>query len=145
LAHLSAMRLKRFGVQAVGGTALGFLLSRAGLSDWTELNRMLGLEDARLYYVFCSAVALSMVLWWLLGRWGVVLRPRPLHAGSIPGGLIFGVGWAVCGACPAVAILQLGEGKMLAAFTCLGITLGDFLCKIAQEKLLRFEVPSCSE
>jgi uncharacterized membrane protein YedE/YeeE len=40
------------------------------------------------------------------------------------GGVLFGIGWALTGACPAVAFVQLGEGRWPAAFTLLGMLAG---------------------
>lgn len=139
------MAYSRLFTQALGGTALGFLLSRAGLSTWSEVHAMLGLRSPRLYYVFAAAVLASMVFWWSLRRRGVVLRPRPVHAGSVLGAVIFALGWAVSGACPAVAIIQLGEGKALALFTLAGIFLGDSLCKVLQSVWPKFESPGCMD
>jgi uncharacterized protein len=45
----------------------------------------------------------------------------------MPGGLIFGAGWVLVGACPGTAIAQLGEGKLAAVFTVLGVLLGTWL------------------
>lgn len=139
------MVYSRLVTQALGGAALGFLLSRAGLSNWAELHGMLGLQSPRLYYVFGAAVLASMVFWRILRRHGAVLRPRTVHAGSILGAVIFGLGWAVSGACPAVAIIQLGEGKALALFTVAGIFIGDSLCKLAQGAWPKFESPGCMD
>lgn len=139
------MAPSRLAIQLLGGVGLGYFLGRGGLSTWSDVHSMLALASPRLYYVFASAVGCSMVFWALLRRRGMVLRPRPIHAGSIVGAAIFGVGWAITGACPAVAIIQLAEGKALALFTLLGLFLGDSLCKLAQGTLFKFESPSCTD
>jgi uncharacterized protein len=106
---------------------------------------MLGLESGELYVLFATAVLVSIPLWKVLQSRGVRLRPRPIHPGSLVGAVIFGTGWAISGACPAVAFIQLGEGKLLALFTVLGIFFGDALFKMVQTKFLPFEPPSCSD
>jgi uncharacterized membrane protein YedE/YeeE len=53
--------------------------------------------------------------------------PRPILKGTLLGGVLFGVGWALSGACPGVAVMQLGEGKLYALFILGGIVLGNWL------------------
>jgi hypothetical protein len=84
------------------GLGLGFVVSSAGLADWGEVHRMftLGipsggprLADLHLLVAFATAVAVAMAGFHLLARRDEipVKRVRP---GTIPGALLFGVGWA---------------------------------------------------
>jgi hypothetical protein len=43
------------------------------------------------------------------------------------GRLVFGVGWALSGACPGTALAQLGEGKLYALATVARHPLGTWL------------------
>jgi uncharacterized membrane protein YedE/YeeE len=117
------------------GLGLGFVVSSAGLADWGEVHRMftLGipsggprLADLHLLVAFATAVAVAMAGFHLLARRDEipVKRVRP---GTIPGALLFGVGWAIAGACPAAALVQLGEGKVEAVATVGGMLGGAWL------------------
>ncbi len=55
----------------------------------------------------------------------VKLSVKPLIlGGNVLGGLIFGVGWAIVGYCPATAMAALGEGRYDSVFGLAGMILG---------------------
>jgi hypothetical protein len=124
------------------GTALGFALSRVGFSDYGELHRMLTLADLRLLFSFVFAVALLFVGFTLLAR-RQSLAPRALHPGVVPGAALFGVGWAVGGACPTIALVQLGEGQLAAGLTLGGIVLGNWVYGRLHRRFFRWDPGSC--
>ena len=95
-------------VGLAGLLLLGFSLSWMGFADWGELHRMFTFADWRLFLTFMVGVAGSGVGILLLRR-GRLLQPRPIHKGSLIGGLLFGIGWALTGACPGAALVQIGE------------------------------------
>ena len=105
------------------GLALGFTISMSGLSDWSELHRMFTFRDLRLLLGFAGAVALAMGGFFLFARHDQI-PAKHVVAGTVPGALLFGAGWAVAGACPGAALVQLGEGKWAALFTLAGILAG---------------------
>jgi hypothetical protein len=114
--------------------ALGFVLSRLGFTDFGEVHRMftLGLlrggptlADLRLLLAFCGAVALAAAGFLIVARRDGV-PARRVHRGTIAGGLLFGAGWALAGGCPSIAIVQLGEGRALAALTVAGVLAGTW-------------------
>jgi hypothetical protein len=117
------------------GLALGFTISAAGMSDWGEVHRMfsLGLFAAapatgefRLLLAFGGAVLLSVAGFRLLARHDQI-PVKPIRTGTVSGALLFGAGWVITGACPAAALVQLGEGKLAALATLLGIFGGAWL------------------
>ncbi len=108
------------------GLLLGLALSLIGFSDFGEVNRMFTLQDPRLFLVFGGAVVLCGAAYALLGPRGG-FAPNPMHAGIVPGGILFGAGWALTGACPAVAVVQLGEGRLPALLSFGGILAGSWL------------------
>jgi hypothetical protein len=55
------------------------------------------------------------------------LRPKPWSRGLVPGGLLFGAGWALTGACPGTALAQVGEGKLIALVSIIGMLVGTYL------------------
>jgi len=107
----------------IPGLLLGFTVGRLGFADFNELHRMLLFRDRRLLLAFAAAVALSIVLFRLFRGW-LELAPVRLHKGTIPGAALFGVGWAVTGVCPGVALIQIGQGIWVAFVTLAGILAG---------------------
>ena len=120
---------------ALLGVALGVVVSWAGLSDWGEVHRMFSLgvgqggptaEDLRLVLGFGGAVALSM-LGFRAFAGNDEIPAKPIRGGTVPGAILFGAGWALCGTCPAGALTQLGEGKALALVALGGMLAGAWL------------------
>lgn len=111
---------------SVPGLALGFVVARLGFADFDELHRMLVFRDLRLLFAFALAAGLTIGGFAAL-RGRLVLPPVRFHRGTLPGAFLFGLGWAVCGACPGVALIQIGQGKVLAAVTLAGIFAGILL------------------
>lgn len=124
------------------GAAFGFVLSNVGFTSFDELHKMLTLTDLRMFFTFAGAVMISIVGYAALRRVRS-LPARILHRGTVPGGVIFGAGWAIAGACPAVAFIQLGEGRMWAAVTLAGIALGTVGYTAIHRRWLRFDRGTC--
>jgi uncharacterized membrane protein YedE/YeeE len=120
---------------AILGLTLGVVISAAGLSDWGEIHRMFslgigrggpGLDELRLVLAFGGAMILSIVGFRVLARHDE-LPAKPIRAGTVPGAVLFGAGWAIAGACPGAALVQLGEGKLGAALSLAGMLAGAAL------------------
>jgi uncharacterized membrane protein YedE/YeeE len=137
--------VKRYAVQLAFGTAFGYVFSRGGFSDWREVHGMFSLTHYNPMITFATVLAITAPLWFLLKR--RVARPvlRPVHPGSIPGGIVFGVGWVLSGACPALALAQLGEGKGMAIVTLVGIVIGNWGYAALHEHYFRWHSASCAD
>ncbi len=136
--------MKRVAVVFAFGVALGFVLDRLGFADWGEVRRMFTLADLRLLFTFAGAVALTGAALAIAGR-GRILPARPIHRGTIAGALLFGIGWAIAGACPGAAFVQLGEGRLLALVTVGGVLFGTFAYERVHARWLRFERSGCGD
>jgi uncharacterized membrane protein YedE/YeeE len=118
----------------VFGGLFGFILSRSGAADYNYIQRMFLLESFQLYGIIGTAVALTAPLVWLLKRRGrtlsgaaVNVEAKPGHRGNVVGGLLFGVGWSICGMCPGPILVNIGEGKMYAFAAFAGALVGTAL------------------
>ncbi|MDN5859210.1 MAG: YeeE/YedE family protein [Pseudonocardia sp.] len=124
----------------VGGLALGFVVSRIGFGDYGELNRMFTFQDLRMLLAFAGAVAIIVVAFMLLR---VRRNPGRIHAGVVPGAVLFGTGWAISGGCPAIPIVQVGAGYLPALITIAGIAVGVYLCRWVNGRYLSVDRGSC--
>ena len=118
------------------GFVFGVTLSWTGMSSPEVIREALLFQDAYLYLMFASAVLTATVGTRLLRARGVralltgeqiswsVQPPQPRH---IWGSLLFGVGWAISGACPGPIATQLGQGVAWALFTTAGVVVGILL------------------
>jgi hypothetical protein len=116
------------------GTVFGFVLSRSGAADYDYITGMFLLEEFQLYGIMASAVALGVPGLWLLRRHGRTLaggrleiERKPFNRGSVAGGVIFGVGWAITGMCPGPILVNIGEGKVYALAALAGALTGAAL------------------
>ena len=135
------LRGLRFAIPAY---LMGVVLHLTGFTDFAELHAMFSLEDPRLFLTFCIAVGLTS-----LGVHAVRAKDRArlarsaMHPGIIPGAALFGIGWALTGACPGVAFAQLGEGQLMALITIAGIFVGNAIYAVAHRKFFRWDTGSC--
>ena len=107
---------------------------------------MFTFHSLRMFLAFCGGVALLALVWPLLGQLepgAVRMSPRVIHRGSVAGGVAFGVGWALSGACPSIALVQLGEGQLAAGWTLLGMLAGNWLYAALHTRFLRWDTGSC--
>ncbi len=123
--YATHLRLGAFGL------GLGASLSALGFTDWGELHRMFTFRDARLLLAFAIRC-----------RGGKMPR-RAIQRGTIPGALVFGAGWALCGGCPGALLAQLGEGKGCALLTLAGALVGMALGQRLRDRL-RWDSGSCA-
>ena len=126
---------------AVFGLALGFSLSNIGFGDYAELNHMFTFQDTRMFYTFVGAVAIASA------GTAVLLRRRPagmrIHAGVVPGAMLFGIGWAISGGCPGIPIVQVATGYLPAIVTLAGVAAGMRIYRWANGRYLRLDQGSC--
>lgn len=128
----------------VGGTALGFGLSRMGFSDYGELHKMFVAADLRLFLTFLAALTLTAAALRGLARDALGnLPPKPFHPGSVVGGVLFGLGWTLTGACPAVPFVHLGEGRLVALVTVVGALVGTFAYRALHARFFRWDRGAC--
>ncbi len=114
------------------GILFGGLLAGAQLHEYDTIHAMLRLQEADVYFLMASAIAVSAPLLWILERRNhqTPLGGRISLSRSMPqrhhvkGGALFGVGWAIAGTCPAPALVMLSSGAFLGVVAMAGIFLG---------------------
>jgi len=117
-------------VQLGLGTLFGVVLASSGAADFDAMVRMFRFEEGHLFLMaivttLISSVGLLALLRSPLGD-GVRAFSRQLHPGSVPGGVLFGVGWGLSGSCPGTVLVQIGSGHVIAVLTLAGILLGNW-------------------
>jgi uncharacterized membrane protein YedE/YeeE len=118
-------------VCAVFGIAFGSVFAAAGFNQYDTIHQMLLLEDLEPFLVMGSAVATAMSVLWLLERrrWqtplggALELLRWAIERKHLLGGVVFGTGWAITGACPGTAATTLGAGSVMGMVA--GIALRD--------------------
>lgn len=118
-------------VQLGFGGLFGAVLARSGAADFDAMERMFLFEEGHLFALGAATTACAALGLFLLRRtrWasGVRMPARLVQRGSVLGGVIFGLGWALSGTCPGTALVQLGSGQVVALATVIGIVLANWL------------------
>lgn len=128
---------------AAYGLVFGFMLSRMGFSNFEQVHRMFLFEDLRLFLTFCTGVGLSALGFALLSKKSD-FPVRPFHPGTVIGGALFGVGWALTGACPSILLVQIGEGRIAALLTLLGAVAGMLVYPAVHRRFFAWNQGTCN-
>jgi len=102
------------------GTLFGILFTKAEVISWFRIQEMFRFQSFHMYGIIGSAVVVAATSVWLIKRFGVrtisgepiVIPPKVLGRGTRywVGGTIFGLGWALTGACPGPLFALIGAG-----------------------------------
>jgi len=103
---------------AFAGILFGILLVKAEVVSWLRIQEMFRLQSFHMYGVIGSAVVVGIISVWIIKRFHlksidgdiISFSPKNFHKGQIYGGLLFGFGWALTGACPGPLFAQIGAG-----------------------------------
>lgn len=109
------------------GVIFGFLLQKGGVTRYDIIIAQLLLEDFTVIKVMLSAVVVGMLgVYFMKDLRLVSLHTKPGSIGSsIPGGLLFGIGFALLGYCPGTIAGAVGQGSLDALLAGIpGIILG---------------------
>ncbi len=128
---------------AVTGILFGILLVKAEVISWFRIQEMFRLQSFHMYGVIGSAVAVGMLSVWIIKKkkiktiYGEPIEfvTKQLNKGNIIGGLLFGFGWAITGACPGPLFAQIGTGATVTFITLLSAVAGTWVYGYLREKL----------
>lgn len=126
------------------GIVFGIILSKSEVVSWYRIYEMFKFQSFHMYGVIGSAVAIGIVLMQLFKKeivkdfQGNPIQVKPKGKGFIRtfiGGSIFGIGWALAGACPGPIFVLIGFGMSSILVVLLGAVLGAFVYGLLSQKL----------
>jgi uncharacterized membrane protein YedE/YeeE len=126
------------------GVLFGIIMSKAEIISWYRIYEMFRFESFHMYGVIGSAVILGMIAVKLFKNSqaksikGDDITFTPKEKGVkryLIGGIIFGLGWAMVGACPGPMFVLLGKGILSIGVVILGAVFGTFLYGVFKNKL----------
>ena len=127
----------------VVGIFFGIVFVKAEIVSWFRIQEMFRLTSFHMYGVIGTAVvvgALSVFLikvfkWKTIAGEEVVFPEKDFQRGQIYGGLLFGLGWAITGACPGPLFAQIGAGFPAILITLLSAIAGTWVYGYVRSKL----------
>lgn len=125
------------------GITFGYILTKSEVISWFRIQKMFRFEEPYMYLIIGTAVVVGAISIQLLKiinaksltRENLDLSGKVLNKGTIIGGVIFGIGWAITGACPGPIFAQIGSGEYAAVSTFAGALVGAFFYNLIRDKL----------
>ncbi len=127
----------------VVGILFGIVFVKAEIISWFRIQEMFRFQSFHMYGVIGSAVVVGVISVWLIRKFdiktiygeSIQFHPKTFNKGQIYGGLIFGFGWAITGACPGPLFAQIGTGATVILMTLLSAIAGTWFYGFVREKL----------
>ena len=131
-------------VYIILGTFLGIVLYKSEAASWFRIYEMFQFDSFHMYGIIGSALAVGIVLvFWIKKSKvksfsGDIIRipdKKKSFTRYILGGTLFGLGWALAGACPGPIYVLVGAGYWPIAIVLIGAVLGAFVYGMVRGKL----------
>jgi uncharacterized membrane protein YedE/YeeE len=127
----------------LAGTLFGLILTKAEIISWWRIQEMFRLDSFHMYGVIGSAVVVGAISVLILKAMGaktlsgeaMQFGKKEFNLGLIFGGVMFGLGWAITGACPGPLFAQVGYGMTVVLLTILSAIAGTWVYGYLREKL----------
>ena len=125
------------------GVFFGIVFIKGEITSWYRIQEMFRLHSFHMYGVIGTAVVVATISVFLIKRFNiktiqgetVIFKKRPFHWGQIIGGTLFGLGWAITGACPGPLFAQIGSGFLVVTVTLFSAIAGTWFYGLVREKL----------
>jgi hypothetical protein len=125
------------------GIICGIVFVKAEIISWFRIQEMFRLQSFYMYGVIGTAITVGMISVFLIKKLNIktitnkniTLENKTFNKGQIYGGLIFGIGWSITGACPGPLFAQVGSGFLVTIITFLCAVAGTWVYGYFREKL----------
>ncbi len=125
------------------GIIFGLAFVKAEVVSWFRIQEMFRLQSFHMYGVIGTGVVLGALSVWLIKRFkvktihgeAIEFHDKKFNKGQVIGGLIFGFGWAMTGACPGPLFAQIGSGALSVSIVLLSAIAGTWLYGYFRERL----------
>ncbi len=117
------------------GLIFGLALTKGEAMSWYRIQEMFRFESFHMFGIFMTAVPIGALGLFIIRRLKVktidglpiTMPEKKYHHGVIIGGIIFGFGWALTGACPGPLYTQMGAGYSVVLVTLLSAIVGTWM------------------
>ena len=125
------------------GSLFGIILVKSQVISWFRIQEMFRLQAFHMFGVIGSAIMVGLISIALIKQFQlrtinnepIAIPDKSFHRGNVYGGLIFGLGWAITGACPGPLYAQIGSGFLVTLITLLSAVAGTWVYGLLREKL----------
>jgi uncharacterized membrane protein YedE/YeeE len=125
------------------GMYFGIVLTKAEVISWFRIQEMFHFQSIHMYGIIGSAILVGAISILLIKKFNlksfggedIHLMGKDYHKGLLPGGIIFGLGWALTGACPGPMFALVGNGIEVMLVAIISATAGTFVYGLVKDKL----------
>jgi len=125
------------------GIIFGITLFKSEAVSWYRIYEMFLFKSFQMYGIIGSAVAIGVVAVYLIKRSKcksvsgepIEVAPKKLSKGNIIGGVIFGLGWGLVGACPGPIYVLIGAGYSFVIIVFVSALVGTWVYSALRDKL----------
>ncbi len=125
------------------GTVFGIILIKAEVISWFRIQEMFRFQAFHMYGIMGSAIFVGAISLLLIKKFKIKtfsgeeieIAPKEFTKGNIFGGLIFGLGWAMTGACPGPIYALIGSGVTVYIVILLSAVSGTYVYGLLKDKL----------
>lgn len=126
------------------GILFGIIMAKSEAISWYRIQEMFRFQAFHMYGIIGTAVLFGAIGTLLIKKFnlkdtsGQPIKFAPKEMGwkrYLLGGAVFGLGWAMTGACPGPMFVSLGYGYWMFAITIVMATLGTFTYGLVKDKL----------
>ncbi|RLD25146.1 MAG: YeeE/YedE family protein [Bacteroidetes bacterium] len=127
------------------GILFGIILSKGEIISWYRIQEMFRFQSFHMFGVIGSAVVFGILTIQFIkrtklkdynGKQITVSTQDPGYARNLIGGTIFGLGWAITGACPGPLFILIGHQGWVFLLAILGAIAGTFTYGVFEKRLM---------
>lgn len=127
----------------LAGIVFGLALTKGEAISWYRIQEMFHFQSFHMYGIFVTAIPTGAVGLYLIKKLKlktftgepIDMPVKTYHHGVVIGGLIFGFGWALTGACPGPLYAQIGAGYTVTIITFASAVAGTWVYAVLQPNL----------
>ncbi len=125
------------------GLLFGAVFMKAEIISWFRILEMFQFASFHMYGVIGTAVVVGIISVALIKKLqlktldgeNIQIEYKPFTKGNVIGGLIFGIGWSITGACPGPLFALIGGGYLSIIIVLISAILGTFVYGALKNKL----------
>ncbi len=126
------------------GVLFGIILIKSEVVSWFRIQEMFRFQSFHMYGIIGSAILVGFTSIQLLKKFDIktlqgekiVFKPKPLKwKSNLFGGMLFGLGWAIAGACPGPLYALIGSGYSIILVVLASAIFGTLFYGIVKEKI----------
>ena len=119
----------------MAGIVFGLVLIKGEIISWFRIQEMFRFQSFHMYGVIGTAIVVGLISTMVMKAMTaktidgeeINLQPKEYSKGLVIGGLMFGFGWALTGACPGPIYTQIGAGYLSVVITLISAISGTWL------------------